>query len=181
MNGAAPEGCILTGTSGEAFIVRFEGHLTQRSMWNMGHVVERYRDAGAPADLLVDLARCTYMDSTMLGLLARWALAYEAAHDGKPFLVGLGDGDLYRIFRRMSLDRLFRLSDIAPPPGEGVPVDQDEQPGLPGRAAGERARQGLGAHATLAELSPENADAFALLIDLLKKEIAENAGEGNDG
>jgi anti-anti-sigma regulatory factor len=182
MTETTQEGCILTGTSGTAFIARFEGHLTQRSMWNMNRAVARYDDAGAPVDVLVDVAQCTYMDSTMLGLLARWAITCADTHHAMPFLVGLGDGDLSRIFRRMSLDRLFRLSDREPPQVECTPAERDKvSAGAPDLAAGERARQVLQAHETLAELSPENAEAFGVLLKLLKKEVAEHAGEGGDG
>lgn len=167
------EGCILTGATGSAFILRCEGRLTQKSMWNMNAATARYRAAGATGDVLVDVTLCSYMDSTMLGLLARLALVCRATHGARPFLVGLGEGELARVFKRMSLDRLFELS------ARPVPVLDLQPPAAPPRPSHERARQVLLAHETLAELSPANAQAFALLLDMLRKGREEStATEG---
>ena len=139
----------------------------------MTHVIERCRAAGAVEDVLVDVGTCEYMDSTMLGLLARWAPAHRQLHGRYPFLVGLGVRELARIFKRMSLDRIFETRGVdatahrtmtavpSLPPAPPIPCD--------------RANQVLLAHETLAELSPENAAAFELLIALLKKETRSDA------
>lgn len=178
MNATTEEGCILTGTTDGAFIARFEGRLTQRSMWNMNHAVERYGAADAPSIVLVDVADCIYMDSTMLGLLARWALTCANAPHGRPILLGLGEGDLAKIFRRMSIDRLFELSDLEPPSVAGT-----RSVGREGimAASADSARQVLLAHETLAELSPANAVAFGVLLDILRKDVPHEKPEVTDG
>ena len=166
MNTITEEGCILTGSTEQAFIARFEGRLTQRSMWNMGHVVERYHELGAPMDVIVDVQYCTYMDSTMLGLLARWALDCANRHHVQPFMIGLADGELATVFRRMSLNRLFQQPSLPMPTYTPQPVTSgDPQPT-------ERADQMLRAHETLAELSPENTRTFAQVIALLRGQEA---------
>ena len=174
MTTATEEGCILVGATDRGFVIRLQGRLTQESIWNMDQVIERY-DAAGPPDVLVDVAHCTYMDSTMLGLLARCALVHHKAHAKWPFLVGLGEGDLARVFKRMSLDRLFENAAIdvmAHCPNVSAVCAQSKTDNNRTRAD-----QVLLAHETLAELSPENAADFALLIEILNKEMEKDPSE----
>ena len=160
MNTIPEEGCILTGSTEQAFIARFEGRLTQRSMWNMGHVVERYHELGDPMDVIIDVQYCAYMDSTIL--LARWALLCADRHHVQPFMIGLEGGELATVFRRMSLNRLFQ--QWTPPMPTYAPqraTSNEPQPA-------DRADQMLRAHETLAELSPENTREFAQVSALLR-------------
>jgi hypothetical protein len=161
------EGCMLVGAVGRTFVLRMEGRLTQKSIWNIASAIVRSEAQPELHDLLVDVSPCLYMDSTMLGSLARWALAFRQAHGLPPRLVGLRGGPLENIFTRMCLPRLFRVAPAGAVADVAAlcPVSASAPP----RDA-ERARGVLRAHETLAELSPENERAFALLIRLLRQQ-----------
>jgi hypothetical protein len=109
------------------------------------------------------------MDSTILGILARWAIAFEKSHAILPFLVGLEGGPLESIFKRMNLTMLFHLS---------TKVESLEGKALSllvfSKVASnkEYAENLLSAHETLAELSEENAKEFAAVIQYLKADLS---------
>jgi anti-anti-sigma regulatory factor len=169
------EGRVLIGVEQDVFIVRFEGRLTQKSLWIIGDAAGQCRGNGAVRDLLVDVSGCEYMDSTMLGSLARWAIDFGRHRGARPFLVGLRGGALERIFERMSLTTLFRVASAASAlgPRPGLSVAE-----APERGRDERGEGVLLAHETLAELSPENAKEFAVLIEMLREELGGDTPQG---
>lgn len=168
----ADEGNLLIGIEGVAFIARLEGHLTQKSLWRIQAAAHQCSVNAAVRDLLVDVSACLYLDSTMLGSLARWAIAFGRDRERCAFLVGLRGGPLERMFERMNLTQLFSVApdSMGVPAGAWLAIAEGED-----RGAGARANGVLSAHEALAELSPENAREFALLIELLRAEVAAAA------
>ncbi len=167
------EGRVLIGAADRAVVVRLEGRLTQSSVSCIAEAATQCAAADAE-DLLIDIRLCNYMDSTILGSLARWALRFQQQRGHGPFLVGLQGGDLEQTFKRMSLDKLFKTAPAT------VTSDTDATLGKPlavqEHGNNDHARRILVAHETLAELSPENAKEFSLLLDLLRKETGPSTG-----
>lgn len=159
---------VFIGQYESTFIFKAEGRLTQKSLWNARSAIKQCTENDSIAYLLVDLTRCSYMDSTILGVLARWAIIFAKTHQRLPFLVGLEGNPLESIFRRMNLMTLFHVSD-ALEVGEKGQLSQlsfSEQ-----FSKDEYAEHLLSAHETLAELSPQNAREFAAVIQCLKAEL----------
>ena len=65
------EECVFIGQYETTFIFKAEGRLTQKSLWNAKAAIKKCIENNAIAYLLIDLTQCSYMDSTILGLLAR--------------------------------------------------------------------------------------------------------------
>jgi len=108
------------------------------------------------------------MDSTILGILARWAISFAKTHSSLPFLVGLRGNQLESTFRRMNLHTLFHVSKD-PQISEKSPLLKlsfSEQ-----YSKKKYAEYLLSAHTTLAELSSDNAREFAPVIQCLKSEL----------
>ena len=160
--------CVFIGKYERTFIFKAEGRLTQKSLWNANTAVQKCMEDPAVMFALIDITQCTYMDSTILGILARWAILFTKTHTSQPILLGLEGGPLESIFRRMNLNMLFRLVER---------VDGFEKQMLSRLAFAEQqgkqeyAEQVLSAHETLAELSAENAKEFATVINCLKLEL----------
>lgn len=160
--------CLFIGKYESTFIFKPEGRLTQKSLWNANTAVQKCMEDPAVSSALVDITQCSYMDSTILGILARWAIQFMKTHSSPPFLVGLEGNPLESIFRRMNLNMLFRLVERV----EGFEKQMlsrlafSEQPAMQ-----EYAEHVLSAHETLAELSAENAREFATVITCLKMEL----------
>ncbi|GAK60246.1 hypothetical protein U27_00137 [Candidatus Vecturithrix granuli] len=159
---------VFIGQYESTFIFKAEGRLTQKSLWNAKTAIKQCTENDAIAYLLVDLTRCSYMDSTILGVLARWAIAFAKTHQTLPFLVGLKGNPMESIFHRMNLATLFHASDAL----ETVEKSQLSQLAFSEQFSKEEyAEHLLSAHETLAELSPQNASEFAAVIQCLKAEL----------
>ena len=162
------EECVFIGKYETTFIFKAEGRLTQKSLRNANAAIQKCTEDDTITDILVDVTRCTYMDSTILGILARWAISFAKTHLLHPFLIGLEGSPLESIFRRMNLTTLFQVSDHI----QGVdPTLLSKLVFAQQYAATEYAEHLLAAHQTLAELSPENAKEFAAVITCLKADL----------
>lgn len=162
------EGNVFIGKYETTFIFKLEGRLTQKSLWNMTAAVRQSQEDLNISNAVLDITQCVYLDSTILGLLARWAIAFAQTHPTPPFLIGLPGNPLEQILVRMSLDTLFHVShDTYTMPNSALSQMMlsehfSEQ---------EYAAYVLAAHQTLAELSTENAKEFATVIECLKAEL----------
>ena len=164
---------VFIGKYETTFIFKVEGRLTQKSLWNANTAVQKCMEDRSISDVLIDITQCTYMDSTILGILARWAISFaNTHHETHPFLLGLTGTPLESIFRRMNLTTLFQVAEHAPGIEHNMlsPLVFSERYGPQ-----EYAAHLLSAHETLAELSPENAREFATVIQFLKNDIESQA------
>jgi anti-anti-sigma regulatory factor len=162
------EGYVFIGRYETTFIFKAEGRLTQKSLWNANAAVQRCMDDQTITNLLIDITHCTYMDSTILGILARWTISFTKTHSSLPFLIGLQGNPLENTFRRMNLHTLFHISQD---------TQIREKSALSKLSLSEQyskkdyAEHVLSAHTTLAELSLDNAREFAFVIQCLKAEL----------
>jgi anti-anti-sigma regulatory factor len=164
----AQEGAVFIGKYGSSFIFKAEGRLTQKLLGNVNVAVRQCTEDESITDLLIDITDCQYMDSTILGIVARWALSFTQAHATHPFLLGLPGSPLEKIFKRMHLNTLFHVSqDIQFPNNHALScVSLSDHV-----TEKEYAEYLLSAHETLAKLSEENAKEFADVIQCLKAEL----------
>lgn len=162
------EESLFIGKYDATFIFKAEGRLTQKSLWNANTAVQKCMDDSSVMNVLVDITQCSYMDSTILGILARWAIAFRKTHASPPFLIGLEGNPLESIFRLMNLTTLFRGVDRMEGLEKSVLAKLifSEQ-----TTAKEYAEHLLSAHETLAELSLDNAKEFAAVIHCLRAEL----------
>jgi anti-anti-sigma regulatory factor len=167
---ASEEGAVFIGKYASSFIFKGEGRLTQRSLGRVNAAVKQCAEDRGITELLVDISACHYMDSTILGIVARWAIAFTQDHAMRPFLLGLPGSPLEHLFKRMNLNTLFHVSPDARLTSSHALVqvtlaehvsDQDY------------AAYVLSAHETLATLSADNATEFAAVIQCLKTEVQQ--------
>lgn len=117
-------------------------------------------DAGRP--LIVDLGRCEYLDSTMLGTLHE--LVERAAARGRRLSVQNVSAALEAAFRELSMQVVLDaiVTDAVPLPAERRRVH------LPQHSSSVHHERLLKAHQVLAELSAENREEFAPVIEALR-------------
>lgn len=166
----AQEGAVFIGKYASSFIFKGEGRLTQRSLGSLNAAVKQCLDDRGMTELLVDITECQYMDSTILGVVARWAIAFAQHHAARPFLLGLPGNPLENIFERMNLATLFHVSHETRRTTKSA-LSQVTVSDLVSDQ--EYAEYVLSAHETLAELSEENAREFADVIQCLKAELGK--------
>lgn len=159
---------VFIGKYDTTFIFKVEGRLTQRSLWMANAAIQKCMEDQTVIQALIDITRCSYMDSTILGILARWAILFAKTRHALPFLIGLQGNPLESIFLRMNLTTLFHVSHNA----EVIEKSQLSKLSFAEqRSQREYAEQLLSAHETLAELSSENAKEFAMVIQCLQAEF----------
>ncbi len=114
--------------------------------------------------LIIDLERCDYLDSTLLGTLhelAEWADQRDAG-----LALQRVPEALRAAFEELSMTAVMqRISDEARP----VPESQ-RKVRLPEHSRSAHHRRLLKAHEVLSELSEENRDEFAAVLDALRQE-----------
>jgi anti-anti-sigma regulatory factor len=162
------EGSVFIGRYETTFIFKLEGRTTQKSLWDANVAIQKCMEDQTITDLLVDITHCLYMDSTILGTVARWAISFTRTHSTLPFLIGLPGSPLESTFRRMNLNTLFHISQDTRVSEKSalLQLSQSQQ-----YSKQEYADHLLSAHETLAELSAENAKEFASVIQCLKSEL----------
>lgn len=167
------EESVFIGRYDQTFIFKAKGQLTQKSLWDTNMAVQACMEDPSVADLLIDISDCAYMDSTILGILARWAISFARTHATQPFLIGLQGNLLENIFKRMNLTSLFYISTE---PQHSPPATLSKVASSQQYSEQEYAKYLLAAHQTLAGLSSENAKKFATVIECLKTEMYAQEG-----
>ena len=121
----------------------------------------------AGRSVIIDLAACTGMDSTFMGILSCLA-GHVEAHDATLQVVNAA-GRNGELLRGLGLDNLFSIQDGTAhlPP---APACAAVEPSPCTR--GERTAVCLEAHEALAAADPRNAETFRDVIDLMREEVA---------
>lgn len=88
-------------SEGDAVIVAPRGELDMATVGAVEQELRRARSRGA-AKLVLDLAGLSFMDSSGLHLVARWAR--DASRDGFEFHVGEGPPAVQRVFELAGMD-----------------------------------------------------------------------------
>jgi phosphoserine phosphatase RsbU/P len=166
---AARAAGILRGEDGDHVHLVLAGRIT----WTCGQALHDAAlavvDAGRK--LVIDLAECDYLDSTMLGTLHE--VAEAAAATGVELRVQNVPEPLRQSFEELSMRAVLeRVSDPAlPRPERCEPVE------LPDQSEDAQRRRLLRAHQVLAELSDENREAFSGVLGALENEPSSDRGE----
>ena len=112
-------------------------------------------------EAVLDLGECDSMDSTVLGLIAGFAMRLRRA-GGRMLAVSPGER-VQRLFRTLGIDRLLEVA-AQPPCGTTVAGE------MLGAAPVSGSRETLlEAHETLASISEENRDRFRDVIEFLRE------------
>lgn len=135
------------------------------------------RLADGESRLVVDLSDCTGMDSTFMGTLAGIASrlaersgALQIAEPGERNRRSLEDLGLDFLMEIDPADaswkpHLTQIRSLVMPTSANTPFSQLQ-----------RTRHVLEAHQQLADLSPQNAEAFSHVVDLLQNELTNHKG-----
>jgi anti-anti-sigma factor len=114
--------------------------------------------------VLIDLAGCTYMDSTFLGGLV--SLFRRHGGDGNRFAIFAPGPHRSDLFGGSRLDTVLPFVDELPPSGEGVPIE----PRTPASSE-ELARYVVECHRRLAELGGPQAQEYSRVADAIAAEV----------
>jgi anti-anti-sigma factor len=121
---------------------------------------------------VIDLNRCSYLDSTFLGTLAGLGSRLRSAGGGKLHIVNVTSRNM-ELLQNLGLDRLFAIDvcalDYEPTAVEPLPTE-------PKPTAEETGRNMLEAHLALIDASPQNLPKFKDVVTFLKEDLAKKTG-----
>lgn len=152
---------ICMKSSGDAIYLRGDGKLNARNCDEFKQRVFKLVQNGIKA-VHLDLAKCSYMDSTFLGLLVGLHKMVRQ-HGGSGLTVYSPSIPALEHISSMGIDKLIRISPelIEFPPAMEMCTPKETR----------SAKDILAAHQHLMELSPENRRRFKILAQVLEKEI----------
>jgi phosphoserine phosphatase RsbU/P len=156
---AAPAECPLSvgSTDGTTWVV-VRGRATWKDAGVLRDTCIEALDAGR--SVIIDLASCTMLDSTMLGTL------HELVARGEPrpsFCLQSAGDEIRVLFVELAMTRVLSVIALHARPAPGVMID------LQGRSDATTHGVVLHAHELLAELSASNCKQFQPVIDALRR------------
>jgi anti-anti-sigma factor len=125
-------------------------------------IEEAFREP--PSDIIIDLCKTEYMDSTILGLLAKIARRFITHHHRKPTLLSTQE-DINILLESMGFDAAFDIranADSVPFYLEDIPLLEKSVP-MPETL--------LEAHETLMDLDKRNVVRFSTTVDTLREAV----------
>jgi anti-anti-sigma factor len=154
----------LVGQMDEKVFIKFIGNSTMKNSKTLEELFTKLL-AGEPKEIILDFEECNYMDSTMLGFIAKMAIQIKKAWNRHIFEINatnmvktsLKSTGVYDLLRHLT----HRREDIELTDLETKDFENKD----------EKANHILEAHKTLMSLSEENEKIFKNVVDLLEKDI----------
>lgn len=153
----------LVGQADGKLFIKIVGNATMKNSKTLEDLFNKVF-AGAPVEIIFDFAECKYMDSTMLGLLAKTAIKLKKEWDKRIYELN-ADGVVKASLKSTGVYNLMLHLDSSIKVDTTALKDQDFTDKK------EKAAHILGAHKTLMELSEENAKVFKNVVELLEKDL----------
>ena len=155
---------FLVGEFGDAIFVQFVGNATMKNSRTLEELFDKIF-AGEKKEIIIDFKDCNYMDSTMLGFLAKTAIKKKKSWSKQMFefnatnmvKASLKSTGVYNLMEH--LEEFTGTVELA----ELEVKDFSDK--------GEKAKHILDAHKTLMSLSEENEKVFKNVVELLEKDI----------
>jgi anti-sigma B factor antagonist len=164
---------ILVGVSGSAVWVKVEG---KGSFLNSGSLKEFARemvDRGY-REFIVDLEKCSMMDSTFMGTMAGVALRLKELGHGHLHIVHCG-GRSQELLSGLGLDEIFSIHNNGAVAPECESLASNETAPGPDERKKTQAKTMLEAHEALCAAAPENLLRFKDVLEYLKQDLHQES------
>lgn len=155
--------------------LQLNGELRHTEAAPLEALIERLFASGDPPPAraaVIDLNNCTFMDSTVLGLLA--GIARELATQGRPrATVFCTQPEILHLLGCLCLTRVFTVIQRETDPMLAAALFPAEEPA---EAPGERrnAQTILKAHEALIAIDEHNRPAFQAVVDLFREQLGQD-------
>src|SRR5436190_21327095 len=117
---------ILVGMAGQNVYVRLEGKGTHLNSQPLREFLYGMMEGGY-RQFEIDLANCTYMDSTFLGMLVGVSLRLKKVSPAKISVRRISERNL-ELFKTLGIDSFFQVEPSAAPPPATKPQDLQSLP-----------------------------------------------------
>ena len=156
-----------------AAVIRVEGRGSFKTSPPMKKFIHQIIDTHSADKILIDMADCTGMDSTFMGVVAGIACYIKSKPDVQFRLINLSEKN-QKLLVTLGVDRVVDYSlsatgeetHLAAQPGEEIEImDTSFSDKM------EAAKTSLEAHATLININPENYAKFKAVVELLQDDV----------
>jgi len=163
--GEIKENKYLAGEIEGKFFIKFIGNATMRNSKTIDELLEKLLKEEAK-DVIFDLEECNYMDSTMLGLIAKTAIKIKK--NWKRTLYVLNTSNMIKSsFKSTGVNKLLEFIESESIKEESI--EELEMKDFENKES--KTKHILEAHKTLMGLTDENKKVFKNVVTLLEKEL----------
>lgn len=155
----------LAGEIEGKFFIKFVGNATMKNSKTIDELLEKLLNE-EEKDIVLDLEDCNYMDSTMLGLIAKTAI--KVKKNWKRTLYALNTSNIIKSsFKSTGVNKLLKFIE-----NESIEEEKIKELDMKDFENKEtKTKHILEAHKTLMGLTDENKIVFKNVVDLLEKEL----------
>lgn len=154
----------LVGEFADKIFIKIEGNATMKNSKTLEDLFKKIFE-GEQKDIIFDMENCNYMDSTMLGLIAKtaiklrqsWKIPIYAINATNTILTG---------WKSTGIDKLLVILEGVSNDADMTSLDTKDF-----KDKDEKTRHILEAHKTLMDLSEENKQVFKNVVNLLEMEL----------
>ena len=155
---------ILVGSDSRGWFITASGEIRATLCYPLREtLLSRLEESSDVPAVYVDLAQCTYMDSTFIGLLVAIDRRLQKGSGGRLHVMQPST-ECLQLFRQLGLQELFVLDPVPAQP----PAEMKELTGAAGRPGADFI---LRAHEELMETSEEARKKFGLLREQLEGKL----------
>jgi anti-anti-sigma factor len=157
------QGSIFYAAVDDHYVIKFIGEVRLTLCTSLDSHIEQILSTQQCQNILIDLTEATCLDSTTLGLIAKFAIRAKQNAFPTPVLVTTHE-DITRMVMTMGFDKIFVVLNELPETLcelQQVPVVQESVEAVQERI--------INAHKLLMSLSQSNYDAFKSLVSVLEK------------
>lgn len=161
----------VAATSSGGCVVRLTGRCTMQHSPAVEQLVVKTLEHDASTQVAVDLASCTFLDSTFLGSLFGLFQRYGGNRNGRSARLSLhaSPAAIKSLFGPLKLDRYLRAdpSPAPSPQGDWMPLEADHHDPR------EMSRHVMTCHRRLAEVDTPARAVFTRIADAMEQELSK--------
>ncbi|MDF1562425.1 MAG: STAS domain-containing protein [Deltaproteobacteria bacterium] len=161
-----PSGRVLHGAHEGVHVLRFVGEIRYPLAPAVTKLMSTFFEEGELVGLVADLCETTSIDSTNLGMLARFGNRLARQRGGRLTLV-CDRAELLELLESMGFRDFFEIVETK----RGEPALADEHVEAGAIDPAELGRVMLAAHRTLMEMSEENRETFREVVASLERDL----------
>lgn len=165
MKTEAKEDKYLVGELEGKIFIKFVGNCTMKNSKTLEELFNKIF-AGDKKELIFDFEECNYMDSTMLGLIAKTSIKTKKTWQSNIYAINMTNSVLANL-KSTGVDKLLEVVENCN--ADNVELEKLETKNFDSKE--EKTVHILEAHKTLMSLSEENQQIFQNVVNLLEKEL----------
>ncbi len=169
MKSEAKEDKYLIGELDGKVFIKFVGNSTMKNSKTLEEVFDKIF-SGEKKEMIFDFDECNYMDSTMLGLIAKTALKMKKKWNSTVYGVNLSNA-VNASLKSTGVDKLMHILENSETSQKAKEVKANQLESKDFDSKEEKTKHILDAHKTLMGLSEENEKVFQNVVNLLEKEL----------